>query len=471
MTISKIMLVYPNFKWSDWMRRTLWELHPYNLCLLSAMIDKKYDVKIVDASKDDLTEEKFAELIKIEKPDIVGISVLTNEYQGCGLIAAKTAKKVDKNIKIIMGGVNATSIPLSLIKDTNVDYVVVGEGEYVFKELCDYFNGDCELPKKGIVYKKNGEVIDTGRADFIENLDDLPLPSYHKVDFMKYADEIQRVGVDRARDLPYAHIVTSRGCPFDCCFCETDKLSGKKFRSRSPENVIAEIDFLIKNYGIKTLIFDDDNLLNDKERAKKLFRLMISRKLKWMSQLAIYKLDHEMVELMKESGCQYVNPSFESGVQRVLNEIINKPLNLDHGKKMVQKLKQFGIDVAVNFVIGFPGETWLEIRQSLKFAEELGADYIKIFIATPLSNTRLYEVAKKQKQLVKDFSFEKHPWTDGCIETKDFRPQDLKILRAYEWDRINFSNPIKKKKVLEMMGVSEKVLDEIRQETFMRANP
>lgn len=475
MPILKIILMYPNFKWSGkWEDRTIWKLHPYNLCLLSAMVDKKYNVKIADANMGNLSRDEFAELIKTEKPDILGISVLADEYGESGLIASKIAKEVDPNIKTVFGGVNAVSDSGPIAKNPYVDYAMVGEGEYVFRGLCDYFNGDGELPKKGIMYKKDGKVVDTGRADFIENLDDLPLPSYDKVDFMRYATMIQRESVDRPRELPYAHIITSRGCPFSCCFCEVARISGKKPRLRSPENIIEEIEFLIKNYNIKSLIFDDDNLLVDKERAKKLFRLMIDKKfnLKWCAiALAVYKLDEELIGLMKKSGCQYVDVAIESGVERVLKDIIHKPVDLVHAKRMTQELKEAGIDVVANFVLGFPGETWPEIRQSLKFAEELDADYVKIFIATPLPHTELYEVAKEQGMLKKGYDASRHLWTDGWIETEEFRPQDLKILRAYEWDRINFSDPKKKKKIAEMMGITEERLDEIRKATFERANP
>lgn len=474
MAISKIILMYPNFYWKDgWESRTLWTIHPYNIGLLAAMIEDKYYVKIIDAIIDNLTKREFAELIKAEKPDVVGISVLASEYGETGLIAAEIIKGIDPNIKTVLGGVHVTSNPMSVINNQYVDVAVVGEGEYVFKELCDYFNGDGVLPKKGIVYKKDGTIIDTGRADFIEDLDKLPFPAYHKIDFMKYATHIQRESVDRPRDLPYARILTSRGCPVGCCFCAVDNISGKKARVRSPENILSEIEWLIKTYGIKAIQFDDDNLFIFKDRAKKLFQLMIERELnlKWCAiAVAVFKLDEELLGLMKESGCQYINIAIESGVERVLKDIIHKPVKLEYARRMIKRIKELEIDLVVNFIIGFPGETWDEIRQTVKFAEELGC-YTKLFIAVPLANTELYRVANEKGYLVKGFDLNNHNWTDGCIETEEFRPQDLKILRAYEWDRINFTEPKKKKKIAEMMGISEERLDTIRKETLIRANP
>ncbi len=474
--VEKVMLMYPNSKWTEWIGRTVWDIHPYNLGLLTAMIKDKYDVSIVDATRDDLTKEQFSEILEKERPDILGISVLTNEYAKAGHIASQIAKKVLPEIKTVIGGVyTMTSSPEDIANDSSIDYVVVGEGEYVFRELCNHINGKGDLPKKGIVHKENGKVVNTGRADFIQNLDELPYPAYSKVDFMKYATKLQREDITRPRDIPYARIQTSRGCPYNCCFCEVGSISGKKPRYRGLENILGEIEWLMKDYGVKSLIFDDDNLLTNEERAKDLFKSMIERKynLSWViPALAVNRLDEEMISLMKKSGCELINIAIESGVERVLKDIIHKPVKLDYAKQMVGKIKQYDIDLIANFVFGFPGETWDEIRQTIKFAEDIDIDYVKLFIATPLSaNTELYRAAKQGNYLVDGFHFNQHLWTDGWIRTEEFRPQDLKILRAYEWDRINFSNPEKRKKIAKMMDVSEERLNEIRKETLKRANP
>jgi anaerobic magnesium-protoporphyrin IX monomethyl ester cyclase len=269
-------------------------------------------------------------------------------------------------------------------------------------------------------------------------------------------------------------MITSRGCPFRCSFCEAGKISGKNVRLRTVENILNEMIWLKEKYGIKALLFDDDNLVFDKDRAKRLFKQMIAMKigLKWNAiAMAAYRLDEEMISLMKNSGCQYVNIAIESGVERVLEEIIHKPLKLSQAIEVASLLKKYKIDFAANFIIGFPGETWDEIRGTIKFAEEYDADYTKIFIATPLPNTELYDLALKGGYLNKGFGSDRHLWTDGCIDTEEFRSQDLKILRAYEWDRINFSNYKKRAKIADIMGISLERLEEIRKNTLMRANP
>ncbi len=470
---KKIMFTYPNLKWTEWMERTAWSIHPYNIGLLKAMIEDKYETVFVDAHTDNLSKKQFARRIENEHPDILGISVLTDEYAESGRIAARIAKEVKPDIKTVLGGVYATSCPEQAIQEPSLDFVVDGEGEYVFRDLCEHLLNGKKLPTKGILFRKNGSIINTGKADFIDDLDALPFPSYKGIYFMKYATRIQRESIEMPRAIPYAHISTSRGCPFKCCFCEAGFISGKKARLRSLENILNEVEGLIKDYGIKGLIIDDDNWLVNKNRGEKLVREFIDRKynLKWQPiTVALYQLDKEIIPLLKESGMQVAQISFESGVKRVLKEIIHKPLNLEHGIKMVEELKKNEIDTTANFVIGFPGETWDEIRQTLRFSESIDVDYVKINIATPLPNTELYEMAKKGGNLVKDFRFDRHLWSDGWIKTNEFTPQDLKFLRAYEWDRINFATPEKRLKIADMMGVSLERLGEIRRSTLEKAS-
>jgi len=433
------------------------------------MIENEYDVVIVDTNIDELSKEEFVAVLEKEKPDVVGISVLTNEYSRAGYITAELIKSVNKSIIVVIGGVYATSSYSSAIEDKNIDYVVMGEGEYVFKKLLRYLNGRGELPAKGITYKNNGEIIITPRENFITDLDALPLPSYHKVNYLKYANLNPGARIDGPKEYPYARILTSRGCGVGCCFCEVGYLAGKHIRSRSPDNVIAEIEWLKSEYGIRSVLFDDDNMFLDKERVKDLFKDIIKRKLNinWNSiETAVFLLDEEMLELMSESGCRYLCVAIESGVERVLKDIIHKPIKLDYAIKMVKKARELGMVTASNFVIGFPGETWDEIRQTIKFAEEYEVDYVKIFVATPLPETELYRIAKNGGYLHEEYTFEDVNWFYGPIETDEFTPNELAVLRAYEWDRINFTDPERRNKLARIMNITEEELNNIRKRTL-----
>jgi radical SAM superfamily enzyme YgiQ (UPF0313 family) len=207
-------------------------------------------------------------------------------------------------------------------------------------------------------------------------------------------------------------------------------------------------------------------------KAKQLFAAMIENDLMlpWVSiATAVFRLDEEMIDLMCKSGCKYIDIAIESGSKRVTEEIVLKPINHERAKELVAYARARGIFVAANFIIGFPTETWDEILETIKFAEEIDVDYSKIFIAIPLKNTPMYDMAKKQNALTTTGN-RKSVWTSGGVmQTTQFKASDLTILRAYEWDRINFTDPKKRKKIVDRMKISESDLQIIRRRTLDNA--
>ncbi len=469
----KVALVVPNFQWADWDENTNWDFIPYNLCLLAAMVELECDVSIIDANKLGLNAEAFQDKLKEICPDVVGITVLMDQYGPAGHKAAKLVKEFDQEVSTIIGGVYATMNHQKVIADQNIDYVVCGEGEYIFPQLLRSLNGLGELPKAGIVYRKNGVVVDTGRSPFIQDLDQLPRPAYHLIDYLSYtATPPKRRSIDTPNRYPYARIQTSRGCPFGCVFCQVESISGKAFRPRSAENIVDEIEWLQDGYGIKGLIFEDDNLYTRPERTKKIFNLMIERNLvmPWCSiSTAVFKLDCEILDLMRQSGCEYINIAIESGNKRVLKEVVGKPLELEYAKQMARYARSIGIYVAANFIIGFPTETWDEILDTVRFAEEIEVNYSKIFAAMPLPKTKLWDLCVENLAFKPGFNPENLRWSTGQIETEHFSPRDLTIIRAYEWDRINFSDPEKRRLTAKRMEITEDELLEIRRNTIKKA--
>ncbi|MFH0868839.1 MAG: radical SAM protein [archaeon] len=473
---KKVMLVLPNHHWatSD-QYYTMWLIFPTQICLLAGQLEGKYDVKVVDCIIDDLSEEDFAEIVRKEKPDVVGLSNFTNEYSKAGHKAVDIVKSVDSSIVTIMGGVYVIASPEATMANPNLDYAVIGEGEAVFGDLLAHIFEGKDLPKNGVGYRKDGKTVIQQRADFIQGLSALKYPAYHLIDFMKYATRYGRESTERPRALPYARVRMTRGCPIGCTFCIVESISGGPTRYRSAEHVIGEMEMLIKNYGIKCFIFDDDNFFMNKHKAEELLQMIIDRKLNIIWQMpatAVFMMDEHTVDLAKASGCVYLNIAIESGSPRVLKEVIKKPINFDRLLRMINYIKKVGgIDLAANFIIGSPGETYDEILQTIRFAEMIAVDYVKFFISTPLPNTKMFEMAKKMGYLDDSFKFDEHHWSFGTFNTPHFRSRDLTILRAYEWDRINFGRPEKKKKVMQMMDVTEERLDEIRRATREIANP
>lgn len=454
-TKPRIALVVPNFRWSDWDKNTLWHYIPYNLCMLGAMVEDIASVTVIDAYKEDMSEDELKTRLLALGADIVGVTVLFDQYASSGHKVAGIGKSI--GAKVVMGGVYATTNTDKVMKDKNIDCVIIGEGEYMFRHLVKlYMMGDWNYR-----FTLKGETI--------YDLDKLPLPAYKLIDFDKYSTCAERKSVDSPREFPYARVMTSRGCPINCAFCQVSSISGTQFRPRSAESVLVEIQWLKDTYGIKSLIFDDDNLLHDKKRATAIFQGMIDKGLAmpWVSiGLAVFKLDEELLKLMRASGCEYLAVAIESGTRRVLKQIINKPIDFDYAVKMVKFAREQGIYVAANFIVGFPTETWNEIRETLAFAERINVDYAKIFHAVPLPNTRLWDMAEKEHAFSGNNQFQ---WSKGNIETKEFTANDLTILRAFEWDRINFTDPTKRERTCRQMSISTDELEQIRRETLNRA--
>lgn len=474
--IRRIVLVQPNLKWMDWNFKTYWDIHPMNLCLLAAVTRKECEVSVLDANLEDYTPEQFKAELSRRKPDLVGLTLLTNEYWQVVHEAAKYVKELDPNIRVALGGVYATVSYKEIHKDRNFDYICIGEGEYVFPELLRHLNGAGPFPAKGILGRREGEVSDPvalERAPFIQNLDEIPYPAWDLVDYRRYTSRVGKVTVDHPYHYPYSRLMTSRGCPIGCTFCEVEFISGGPFRHRSPANVLDELEWLKREYGIRSFMLDDDNFFINRTRVKAILNGMIERKLglEWKAiAVAVFHMNEEVIDLMHAAGCRSVNLAIESGNPRVLKEIIRKPVDLEKTRRVCRRIKDVGMDLIANFIIGFPTETWDEIRQTFRFAEELPIDYRKFFIATPLEGTPLDEMVRENNARVgySDTSGQMSDmnWSTSRILSDEWSVDDITILRAYEWDRINFGTLAKREKVASMMQVTLDELDRIRRDTF-----
>lgn len=473
MKINKIMLGLPNTRWHN---NKYWHFFPYTFGLLNSVLKKRYEVRILDANKDNLSVEQFKEKIKEYNPDILGVSCLSLQYADDLEKMVYGAKEACPNTKIVLGGIYITLLPKEAMSIKAIDYGIMGEGEFRFPMLLKELEKENpDLTKiEGLVYRNNKSLVVQEVKSYIQDLDKLPLPEYDNMDFYEYANTSNKyTPFILPRRYPYALTISSRGCPFNCIFCTSKLINGPRIRYRSAESILKEIDYLVNKYGIKELIFLDDNIYLDKKRAKKFFEGLIERNydLEWKSaNAAVYALDFEMLELMKKSKCYQIFLAFESGSIKGLMRL-KKPMPhkiYNNAEPITEKARSLGFDVGGFFIIGTPGETWEEIRQTIKFAEELNLDHTSFSIATPLPKTELYEMAKRDNLLPEDFSFNNYNFRGnaiGVITTDEFTPEELEVLRAYEWDRINFKTPEKTEKFARMCGLTIKELEEWRKST------
>jgi len=244
----------------------------------------------------------------------------------------------------------------------------------------------------------------------------------------------------------------------------------------SPERVLEEVDMLIGKYGAKEIIFVDDSLLFPRERALEIMHGLIERKKQgkniiWKSNnLPIHNMDNEILNKMKESGCYQIIVSIESGSQETLKRM-RKPVVLDKAEITLKLIKEQNFDdVSSNFVIGYPGDTWEDIRQGFRWVESMidrGLLHYAVFhIATPFPKTELYDECKKGGYLPAGFNFEDfYGFGKGVITTPEFIPLELQVVRAYEWDRINFKTQKQKEIIARMHGITLDQLETWRKET------
>lgn len=457
----RICLVLPNLRWNNEEDTYLQQRFiPYGLCLLAAVIrsDPSYMVDIVDAYLNDFSAEELEKEILKRKPDVIGVAVPFDRCASSGHQTVAIAKKILPGIVTIMGGPYVTANHGAALQDRNVDYIIMGEGENVILPLLEGLAEDKKELPQGVYHRLNYETEAAMPALLNENLDLLPLPAYDLIDFHRYSSQFERTGLEKI-PTPFMNLVSSRGCPYNCVFCNAGMYAGKKFRARSAENVLQEIEWLVDNYGVRFLDVQDENFFHDKERAKAIMQGIIDRQLdlRWMcSNVAVFAMDKTLLELAGRAGCIQMNFAVESGVERVLHQIIRKPIrSLDQVRVVVQEARAAGIFSVGYFVIGFPGERWDEIRETLRFAEDLSLDLVKIFNATPIVKTDLHMLAEKTGSL-----------KNGMIETDQFSVRDLRILRAFEWERINFGTESKRKRIMDFYDLTSEELKKIRRKTL-----
>lgn len=375
-----------------------------------------------------LENDSIQKEIERSHPDIVGITCPYTLMNKEMRVVASLVKNVHPDVPVVVGGAHPSSMPDSVIQDPNVDFVVAGEGEATFRELITRIEKGASISDlKGVWSKVNGKTILNKPRDPIENLDSLPFPAWHLLSVDKYIRVGQAHGVQKRKR--YMPVVTSRGCPMRCIFCSIHSVWGYKWRARSPENVVSEIEELTTRYKIREINFEDDNLTLNKKRMAAICDLIVERNLdiSWSTPngVAIQWLDNELLRKMKRSGCYQLNFGIESGDPYVLRNIIHKPINLDRVRKVVEWSKELGIWTHGFFVIGFPGESPESIRLTITFSKELDLDSANYFIATPYPGTPLYYLALSRGLLKRNLDLTKLRTMDAAADTEYFKAKEL----------------------------------------------
>ncbi len=450
----KICFVNPPYLLPDNWKGTVRVSQQLGLAYVAAALEKAgHEVRIIDCVAEGwksthaqdgkkyagISFDELHDRIKKISPDAVGITTFTSQKRSA-LQSAKAAKDADKKIIVFLGGPHISVRPEDCLSDRNVDFVVMGEGEISTVEAINALQDGKSLSKiKGTGFKENDRLVMNERRQLIENLDELPLPARHLLPMEKYFAAARSMQTARVSDKKWASMITSRGCPYNCIFCSIHLSMGRKWRARSPENIIAEIEELVSRYGVEQVNFEDDNMSLNRERMEKICGMIIGKKIKieWNcpNGLRADTLDEPLLMKMKEAGCTDIFVAAESGVQEVVDKIVGKGLDLKKVENAVVLCRKVGISVGVFFVLGLPGETKEDMKKTIEFGRKLrrlGASTCSFFVANPFYGTRLHQLARESGYLTRDDGADIENGflnLDAMIRTPQFAPEDVKGLR------------------------------------------
>ncbi len=337
------------------------------------------------------------------KPDIVGIGCLFSHYFPNAKKISKELKSINPKLLIVLGGLHPTLFCRDIMEQTpDIDFIILGEGEKSFLSLCEQIK---EKSKKyididGLAFRDNNKIIINPKTKYIDNLDELPFPSFDKIAIDQYVGHLRYNSKNRGMS-----ILTSRSCPNKCTFCSMFHSHGSKWRSRSAENVLEEIEILYKKYNIRNFQFMDDNMTFSKKRTMEIFSQINKRGMKitfsFPNGIAIKTLDYEVLSLMKDTGCLEIRLPIESGSEYMRNKIMKKRLSNEKIFEVIEVCNKLDMPTIGYFIVGMPGEDHTTMKENFDFVKQLRGPYHVDFMATnfatPYPGTALFKQCIEEK--------------------------------------------------------------------------
>jgi len=380
----KILLIYPYPLFDRYQEEDIQPV-PIGVYYVGAVLKEHgYDVEVLNWYNIHKTPEKIAEVLVDKKPDVIGFSVLNANRWGA-LEIAQIAKELDPEVKTIFGGVAATFLWKHFLKHfRQVDYVVLGEGEFPFLNLVKLIEKKCYKKVKdikGIAFRRDGKITKTKSAEVIQNLDDLPIP---------------------AKYFTYEHVTFSRGCPWKCTFCGSPQFWKHKIRFHSPENFVTHLE-LLHNNGVTSFYVSDDNFTIKKKEVIEICRRILEKGLEitWVAISRVSYIDEEILYWMRKAGCTQISYGIESGSERI-RCLLNKNVKSEDVKRAFFLTKRYGIVARAYFIYGSPEETWETIQETIDFMCKIKPQICIQYILEIYPGTKLYSDFQKRFNVTDD---------------------------------------------------------------------
>jgi len=318
--------------------------------------------------------------------DILGITVFSPVYYEV-IDIFNRVRNTWPDKPICLGGPYVTTIQEEIFEETPADFAVYGEGEITFSELIDHLKGN-KNPEdiRGLMWKdQEGHIIKNAPRSYLRDLDKLPLPAYDIFPMGRY---------------PLHRMVTSRGCPYTCSWCNSTSIWENTYRMRSPEDMINEVEYLVRHFGKKIFVFGDNSFNVDLKRVDRFCELLLEKDLKimWSVSIRAEIMTQEIADKMKKAGCYNVAIGVESANNHILKQI-NKSVTIEKITEGIQILKKAGIEIMSQYVIGSPHETLETVKESIEYAKNSGCDFVNFYTVLPFKGTPQWDYVQNHGTL------------------------------------------------------------------------
>jgi len=395
--MSKILLVTPPVSLEERYGKLAWAantLPSLGILYLASVLRKEgYGVSAIDASSLGLSQKKLIEEIVTLQPKYLGISATTLSIFHAASLADEI-KKTLNNTKIIIGGPHLTAIPEETMEQfRSFDFGVIGEGEETIKELIYTLeNGGDISDVPGIIFRRADAVKKTVPRIFINDLDRLPFPAW---DILTGFPKRYHPPPFRFKQLPAAYIVTTRGCPYKCIFCDRS-VFGNKCRGHSAAYILGLIDHLYKHFGIREILIEDDTFITFKKRLIEVCEGMLKHgiKISWSCLGRADAVTPDILKMMKKAGCWSISYGIETGDEEVM-KLIGKNITLEQVEQAVRLTNKAGMLSKGFFIMGHPTDNHDTIRKTIDFALKIPLDDISVSMMTPFPGSTLYKIASQ----------------------------------------------------------------------------
>lgn len=400
---------------------------PLGLCYIAAAFEKAGAfVRIFDFIVRKYTPQKLLAELDAFGPDIVGINAVTMNFQ-CAAKILQTVKQHMPSTITLMGGPHVSfDVENTLNTFPEIDIVVIGEGEQTVFDLMQHI----ARPKawstvQGIAFRQNTQITITGKRGFIEHLDDIPTPARHLLPMSRYL----------ALGFPVS-IITSRGCPNQCIFCQGRRMVGQKVRYRDPKLIVDEIEDIL-SYGFSRINIADDFFTSNKHRVRQVCDEIIKRGITvgWSAFARVDSVDRDCLIRMRNAGCDTISFGVESGNEAMLKRI-KKRITLDQTRSAVTLCRDTGMRVFLSFMVGLPGESPKTLQDTHAFAEELDVEYGYHHLA-PFPGTTVRENIKNYDLNILTDDWRRYDANQAIVSTSQLSDTDFDAFVAIYNDICN----------------------------------